>query len=334
MPADLEIAAASSAGQSSETVVCRSPSGKMGGVKPHQKIKYRQIQYFLAVADKLHFSKAAESLFVTQPTLSHQLAELEDQLGMRLFDRTGGSVRLTQAGEVFRTYAQRSVDAMAEGCTALAELDGLQRGDLRLGVTQSFIRRLMPPIIGEYRRRYPAVTLEVLDLSASEIERQLAEGTVHLGIAFAAALMEETEVETILQERLILLVRRDHLLATAKEVTWQQLAEHPLVLLGRSYSTRQMIDDYFAKAGVQQSVVCETNTIELMVGLVGATDLAAILPESAVQKTKEVTVIEIVNPKPVRTSALMWPRHRYRTLAAQMFAEIVRERFPTRVAVL
>jgi LysR family cyn operon transcriptional activator len=300
-------------------------------VKPKPAIKYRQLQYFLAVAESLHFSKAAESLFVTQPTLSHQLAELESQIGMPLFDRSGGVVRLTQAGAVLRDYAKRSIDAMEEGCVALSELEGLRRGELRLGVTQSFIRRLMPPIIAEFRLRYPAVQLHVFDLTANQIERQLAEGSVHLGIAFAPAMLEDTEVEMILEERLMLLVRRDHSLAAAPEVSWRQLASQPLVLLGRSYSTRQMIDDYFVEAGVIPTVACETNTIDLMVGLAATSDLAAILPESAVQQTGALSLLAIVDPVPVRTSALMWPRHRYRTVAAQAFAAIVKEHFPSKV---
>jgi LysR family cyn operon transcriptional activator len=279
------------------------------------------------VAHTLHFSKAAENLFVTQPTLSHQLSELETRIGMPLFDRTGGTVRLTQAGLVLLEYAKRSLDAVEEGCTALSELEGLQRGDLRLGVTQSFIRRQMPPIIDIFRQRYPAIQLHILDLNASQIERQLAEGSIHLGIAFAPATMEDTEVETILEERLMLLVRRDHPLASRGQLTWQQVSEHPLVLLTRSYSTRQMIDDYFSEAGVQPTVACETNTIDLMVGLAASTDMAAILPEHAVHPTTEMSMVGIVDPVPMRTSAIMWPRHRYRTLGALTFAQIVKESF-------
>lgn len=303
-------------------------------MKARPAIKYRQLQYFLAVADSLHFSKAAERLFVTQPTLSHQLAELESQIGTNLFDRTGGSVRLTQAGEIFRKYAKQSIDAMEEGCAALAELEGLQRGELCLGVTQSFNRRLMPPIIGDFRRRYPAVRLHIQTLTAAQIERQLAEGTVHLGIAFAPAKMEETEVEAILAEHLVLVVRRDHPLALSKEVTWAELAGHPLVLLSRGYSTRQMIDGYFAGANVEPNVACETDTIDLMFGLAVASDLAAVLPESAVETTADLAVLSIAEPVPMRTSALMWPRHRHRTQAAQAFATIVKERFPACLAVL
>lgn len=294
-------------------------------------IKYRQLQYFLAVAESLHFSKAAESLFVTQPTLSHQLAELEAQIGTPLFDRAGKAVRLTQAGEIFRGYARRSIDEMEAGCNALAELEGLQRGDLRIGVTQSFVRRLMPPIIGEFRQRHPAIRLHVDDMPANQIERQLREGALDLGIAFAPSLLEETELEPILEDRLLLVTRRDHPLGSRREVRMCELAGVALVLLSRDYSTRQLIDDYLRQAGVEADIACETNTIDLMIGLAMTSDLAAILPESAIQKMEEVCVLPIVDPAPVRTSALMWPRHKYRTLAARTFAQIVRDRFVARL---
>lgn len=290
-------------------------------------IKYRQLQYFLAVAQSLHFSKAAEKLFVTQPTLSHQLAELEAQLGTPLFDRSGKGVRLTQAGETFRAYAQRSIDEIEAGCNALAELEGLQRGDLSIGVTQSFVHRLMPPIIAEFLTRYPAVHLDVQEMTAGQIERQLAEGVLDLGIAFAPSALEDTELEPILEERLLLVARRDHPLANQPSVRMAELAGVPLVLLRRDYSTRQLIEDYMAQAGVKPTVACETNTIDLMRGLAGVSNLAAIMPESSVEKSPQLCVLPLVDPVPKRTSALLWSRHKFRTLAAKTFAQIVRDRF-------
>jgi LysR family cyn operon transcriptional activator len=290
-------------------------------------IKYRQLQYFLAVAESLHFSKAAEKLFVTQPTLSHQLAELEAQIGTPLFDRSGKAVLLTQAGEIFRAYAKRSIDEIEAGCNALAELEGLQRGELSIGVTQSFVHRLMPPIIGEFIERYPAVRLDVEEMTANQIERQLADGALDLGIAFAPTVLEETELEPILEERLLLVARSDHALANRSQVRMAELEGVRLVLLRREYSTRQLIEDYLAKAGVKPVVACETNTIDLMRGLAATTDLAAILPESSVEKSPHLCVLPLVDPVPVRTSALLWSRHKFRTLAAKTFAQIVRDRF-------
>ena len=290
-------------------------------------IKYRQLQYFLAVAESLHFSKAAEQLFVTQPTLSHQLAELEAQLGTPLFDRSGKTVRLTHAGSIFRDHARRSIAEMEAGCRALVELEGLQRGELTMGVNQSFVHRLLPPILGEFITRYPGLQLRVDEMSAGEVERRLAEGSLDLGIAFAPAVLEDTELEPILDERLLLVVRRDHPLARRSQVRLAELAEVPLVLLAREYATRRLIEKHLADAGVVPRVVCETNTVELMRGLAAASDLAAILPESSVEESPRLRVLPLVDPVPLRSSAILWPRHRFRTLAARTFAELLRERF-------
>jgi len=295
-------------------------------------IKYRQLQYFLAVAECLHFSKAAERLFVTQPTLSHQLSELEAQLGTPLFDRASKSVQLTQAGRVFREYAKNSIDAIEAGCAAIDELEGLQRGELRIGVTQSFIRRLIPPIVSEFRHRYPAIRLFVFDLTASQIERQLSEGALDLGIAFAPGLQPDTEVEPILQDRLLFVARRDHPLASGRrQVRLAELSGVPMAMLGREYFTRQLLEKYFSEADAELTVACETNTVDLIVGLTMTSDLASILPESGIQKSKELCVLPIIEPVLMRTSALLWPRNRFRTLAATTFAHIVRDRFVTRL---
>jgi LysR family transcriptional regulator, cyn operon transcriptional activator len=290
-------------------------------------IKYRQLQYFLAAAESLHFSKAAEQLFVTQPTLSHQLAELEAQLGTPLFDRSGKTVRLTHAGTVFRDHARRSIAEVEAGCRALVELEGLQRGEITMGVNQSFVHRLLPPILGEFITRYPGLQLRVDEMSAGEIERRLAEGSLDLGIAFAPAVLEDTELEPILDERLLLVVRAGHPLAQRPQVRLAELAGIPLVLLAREYATRRLIEKHLGEAGVVPQVACETNTVALMRGLAAASDLAAILPESSVEETPRLRVLPLVDPVPLRTSAILWPRHRFRTLAARAFAALLRERF-------
>lgn len=290
-------------------------------------IKYRQLQYFLAAAESLHFSKAAEQLFVTQPTLSHQLAELEAQLGTPLFDRSGKTVRLTHAGTVFRDHARRSIAEVEAGCRALVELEGLQRGEITMGVNQSFVHRLLPPILGEFITRYPGLQLRVDEMSAGEIERRLAEGSLDLGIAFAPTVLEDTELEPILDERLLLVVRAGHPLAQRPQVRLAELVGIPLVLLSREYATRRLIEKHLGEAGVVPQVACETNTVALMRGLAAASDLAAILPESSVEESPRLRVLPLVDPVPLRTSAILWPRHRFRTLAARTFAALLRERF-------
>ncbi len=290
-------------------------------------IKYRQLQYFLAAAETLHFSKAAESLFVTQPTLSHQLAELESQLGVLLFERQGKAVRLTQAGEIFRDHARRSMEEIEAGLNALAELDGLQRGELRIGINQTFVARLVPPILSEFLNQYPRIMLHVSDLTTRQIERELGDGQMDLGLAIVTGAAEEIEVEPILQENLVLVVGAGHKLARNERVSFADLQGTALVLLKREYATRQLIDSYFEQAGVAPLIACETNAIDLMRGLVGTSGLATIMTQSGVYGFGGLCTVPLVDPVPVRTSALLWPRHRPRSLAARTFAQLVRDHF-------
>lgn len=289
-------------------------------------IKLRQLEYFLAVAETLHFSKAAEKLFVTQPTLSHQLAELETHIGKALFDRSGKTIRLTQVGEVFHAYAKRSLAELAAGYTALDELEGLQRGKLRIGVSQSFIRKLLPPIVAEFMGRYPAIHLTVVEMMAPLIEQQVARGELDLGIAFVPTRLEDTGVEPLLEERLMLVTGIDHRLAARKRVRLTDLRNEPLVLLTRDYYTRNLIDQHFDQFGITPNIASETNAINLMMDLAAEANLATILPDSTIDLSARVKVIPIHDPVPIRVTALLWSKRHYQSVAAETFSQLLRER--------
>ncbi|PUA19480.1 transcriptional regulator CynR [Glaciimonas sp. PCH181] len=293
----------------------------------HSGIKLRQLQYFLAVAETLHFSKAAERLFVTQPTLSHQIAELETHIGMPLFDRAGKNVRITEAGEVFAAFATRALRELEGGCIALRELEGLQRGTLNIGASQSFVRKLFPPILGEFINRFPAIKLNIEEMTASEIETRLANGSLDLGIAFEPSVLEDTELEPLLKERLFLVVGHNNKFATRTSVRLIELSGEPMVFFTRVYSTRTLVDQFFDQAKATLNVVCETNSIDVMLGVVSQTNVATILPEGTIEKRPNIHVLPILDPVPMRVSALLWSRHSFRTFAARTFAQMVREHF-------
>ena len=124
-------------------------------------MELRHLRYFLAVADTVHFRRAAESLHVSQPTLSQQIRQLEKELGTTLFDRIGKGVRLTVAGETFRHYAQRILHVLDEAQVALLELEGLKRGKLYVGAVQTLNTYLIPPIIARFTTLHPGIFLSV-----------------------------------------------------------------------------------------------------------------------------------------------------------------------------
>ena len=289
-------------------------------------VKLRQVRYFLAVAEALNFTRAAERLGATQPTLSHQIGELEAMLGTPLFERGGRSLRLTAAGTLFQTFATRAVRQFESGLLALSELEGLMRGALRLGVIQSLTHTLLPPVFLAFAARHPAIEVCVTEKSAREIEADLAAGRFDLGIAFAPALDEEIEVEPVLQEELLLLVGADHALAAHPVVEMSRLGGVKMILLDRSYSTRRLVDRYLEQAGARPDVVCTTNSMAFMLATAGHDDVATIIPERAFDARMYPLLrsVRLRQPTPVRTSALLWPRYGLRTAAANAFADLVR----------
>ncbi|MET3762281.1 LysR substrate-binding domain-containing protein [Sphingomonas sp. UYEF23] len=302
-------------------------------IPPRSSIKLRQLEYFLAVARTLNFSKAADSIFVTQPTMSHQIAELESQIGAVLFNRNGKAVRLTEAGILFRAYAMRSLAELEAGRHALEELSGLQRGTLRVGVSQSFVRKLLPPILGAFIGRHPAVQLTVTEMTAGQIELALSQSELDLGIAFAPAVLDETVLEPLLEERLMLVMRASHPLAVHDQVAMRLLDGVAMASLSETFSTRSMIDHFLAQAGASPVIACETNSIAVMLGVVASSDVVAIIPEGAIIPARDIRIVQLTDPAPVRVSALLWSRHSFRSNAAEAFAIMLRTNFQNLLSV-
>lgn len=294
-------------------------------------LKFRQLQYFLAVAELEHFTQAAERLNVTQPTLSHQIADLEAQLGTPLFDRIGKSVRLTEAGKLFRGFAEASLLQIAAGRAALSELQGLERGALRIGVSQSFVRRLLPPLLGKFAQQHPGITIDVREMPALSIETGLAKGDLDLGVAYAPAILPETELEPLFEERLLLVVGHDHPMAGRGQIRLAELDRLPLVLFAPEYTTRIMLDSLLAEAGAAPHVVAESNSVSVLVGMAEATDIGTIVLESALSHQEDFAIVALTDPVPTRTSALLWSGQHFRSAAARRFAEMVREVFQTSI---
>lgn len=290
-------------------------------------IKLRQLEYFLAVAESLHFTNAAQALFVTQPTLSHQIAQLETRLGFPLLNRVGKKVTLTEAGRLFKAHASRALQELKAGQDALAELEGLARGELRIGIIQSFCFTLLPPLLEKFIGRYPTIRMRIENVPARAIEEGLARGHLDLGIAFAPATLEETQAEPILEERMLLVADRSHPLVRRKSCAVAQLDGKPMALLNEDFSTRQLIDRALAEAGAKPDVVCETNSIEVMLAAVRSGKLLTILPERAFTPHGGLVAVPLHDPTPRRVSALLWNRHSFRSRAARTFADMLRESF-------
>ena len=245
----------------------------------------RSLRYLLAVAEQHSFTRAAELLYVSQPTLSQQIKQLEESLEVQLLDRSGRSVRLTDAGEVYLHHARRALEELDSGKRAIHELQDLSRGSLRLGMTP-ITEYLAVPIVENFNRHYPGITMSTLEMSQDEIEDGVAENIIDLGIAFTNTLYSDShtgEIEThmLFIESLNLAVGDSHHLSGQETpINKFDLEQEPLVVLNTHFALRRHFDLYCLEHNITPNIAIEASSLSLIVEIVRLGRLATVLPST------------------------------------------------------
>lgn len=287
-------------------------------------MEIRQLRYFLDIAQTEHLTQSARNLFVTQSTLSHGLRQLEDELCVKLFDRVGRGLRLSQAGAAFQTYAGRALQEIEAGRMALTEMSGLQSGTLTVGVIPTFLNTLIPATVAAFSAAYPKVRIVVRDLRADPIEELLMTGQLDVGIAFHPTERAEIEAEPLFEERMLLVVGVGHPLMRRRSLAMKALAKVPLALLTRSFATRRLIDDAFHEAGVSPQIRVEMESVESLLAVCRSGVLASVVPERAAKQAEDLHSIALVSPQLVRRAGVLWRKDASRSAAAQEFIALLR----------
>lgn len=291
-------------------------------------MELRHIRYFVALAGSLNFTRAAERVHVTQSTLSHQIAQLEQELGARLFDRVGKKVQMTEAGEEFLAYATRALRELDRGIGALKPTGDELSGTVRVGATHTFNLGFIPACVATFMTRHPTVKVIVYELSADAIDAGIASGEIDLGIAYRPTSASELGFEPLYSEEMVLAVGDEHPFAKRKRVRMVELHRQRLVLLPSEFATRAMLDECFVACGAEPVVVAEMNTVAPMLGLAARTDIAAIVARSAVPANLGLHAIPLEAPTPVRTPGILWNRNARQAPQVQSFSAIVRKVAP------
>jgi len=286
----------------------------------------RHIRYFLAVAEHRNFTRAAEALHVSQPTLSQQIRQLEDTLCVQLLDRSGRTIRLTDAGAAWLLYAQRALQDLDAGRRAIHDVHDLSRGSLRLGMTPTFTAYLVGPLVDRFNQRYPGIILNIEEMSQERMEVLLNEDELDMGIAFADTHSPDIETEALLVEALAVVVGNSHPRARKRgALTPRDFEREAWVLLNETFATRHYIDHYCREHGVAPRIAVEANSISAVIGIVGCSQLATILPAAIARQNGDLSLLKLEPSLPQRTAALLRRKGAYRTAAARAFAEVATE---------
>lgn len=287
----------------------------------------RSLQYLIAIADYGSFTRAAEALYVSQPTLSQQIKQLEESLQTPLLDRSGRTIRLTDAGEIYLRHARRAWIEMDVGTRAINDTQDVSRGSLRLGWTP-ITDHLTCCLLENFNSRYPGISLSTLEMPQHDIKDAVIEGRIDVGIAFTepfSTKKQAGEINThiLFEETLCLAVGNAHPLAgKQKDISVHELGQESLVLLNNDFALRNQTDQYFLEHDISPRIAVETNSLSVIIEMVQFSPLSTVLPSSIVRTQCGLYSIMPWPEFPKKAVTLITRKDGYKSPACMAFSEM------------
>jgi len=261
----------------------------------------RRLQVFHTVARLLSFTKAAETLHMTQPAVTFQVRQLEEYFNTRLFDRTHNRISLTEVGQLVYDYADRIFDLYAEMDDSVKEITGDINGVLLIGASTTIAEYMLPVLLGDFKNKYPDVQIRLRVSNTDEIVAMVENNVIDLGVVEAPVANKSLAVELCRMDRLVAIVPSDHPLAHKTDVTVADLAQYPFIMREEGSGTREVITHYFAQAGLSMlnlNIVMELGSSEAIKGAVTSGMGISILSRVTIQKELQLNILHALDLSP------------------------------------
>ncbi len=290
-------------------------------------MRFLTLRYFNAVAKLGSIRKAADRLHVAPSALSRQIAQLEHELDTVLFERSKSGVRLTAAGEVLARHSHRIFRDIDRARSGIDDLRGLRRGEVSLWVIEGFVRGVLPDILADFQKRYPAVAFKVQTASTDQIVEALLEDQADIGITFNAAARAEIETIAEFPEPISCLVTPEHHYADRKALSLEEICKEPLALPDQSFGLRQSFERTVTRRKIVPKVILTTNSLELTITMAATGQFIAFKP--ALTVVSELTsgrlrAIPVTDPEfALAKSSISVHRDRPLSHAAQEFLKLL-----------
>ncbi|GAC1494533.1 MAG: LysR substrate-binding domain-containing protein [Candidatus Limnocylindrales bacterium] len=291
-------------------------------------MELHQLRYFVAVAEHRHFTRAAADLGVAQPSVSKQIRRLEAEIGDPLFDRRAGGVALTDAGAVLLPWAKRVLADLAAARAEVAGLATLEKGRLSVGATPSISTVLLPPVLAEFHRAHPGISLAVHEAGSRDLVRLLEAGDLDLALVVLPVPHDDLLATTaVLREDLVLAVPAGHALAKRRSVRIAELRGVPLVMFREGYDLRTTTIAACEAAGFHPVFAVEGAEMDGVLRMTAAGIGVAVVPGIVVERGGPLVAVRLTDPTLSRSIALAHHRGRRRSRAADAFASVLERRF-------
>ncbi len=286
----------------------------------------RSLQYLVAIAEHGSYTRAAEVLHVSQPTLSQQIKQLEESLQSPLLDRSGRTVQLTNAGEIYLKHARRAWGELDGGARAIHDVQNLSRGSLRLGWTP-ITDYLTCSLLENFNGLYPGININTLEMPQDDIEVSVAESRIDIGIVFSkpfatTARPNELETDVLFEEKLCVAVGKSHPRAKQQErMSVQNLGQESLALLNTDFALRRHVDDYCREHDIEPRFAIESSSFSAIISLIKHRPLATILPRSIVRQ-QALHAINLSPEMQRKEITLIYRKNGYKSPATVAFSEL------------
>lgn len=296
----------------------------------HANISTRLLHAFLALADCRHFGHAAERCHVSQSAFSVMIQKLEAAAGARLFERDTRNVTLTPEGELFVEVATQLVADIDAAFSDMNDYVARRKGRVGIAALPSLAAGWLPPVLAEYRRRYPGVTLELFDALSDQCLELLRQGKADIALTAPGAALGEFDTQPLASDPFYLVCRRDHPLAKKRRIKPAQLAGCELIHLARSTSVRQHVEALLQPSGTLNSGL-EVEHLATVAALVQSGLGVSLVPELTLFQFRlpELVAIPLDAPTLVRPLLIVTPRERGLSVAARGLLEMVEEKAQT-----
>jgi LysR family transcriptional regulator, cyn operon transcriptional activator len=296
-------------------------------------MELRHLRYFKVVAEMQHFHRAAQKLFITQPALSNQIKQLEEELNTKLFVRVGRNVKLSESGELVLSAAQRILNEAELLKETVSDIESGQSGSLKLGVLQSINALYLRKLVVEFDREHPNISLQIEEMTNHEIEVNLANGDIDIGIGFVLQKdYPKIDTEILFHEnwKLIMSHSQGDL---AQDILQGKTHNLKAVLLPERFETRKIVDKYFADNKIKYTNLTVVNSIYSILSLVENGHCFSILPEafSVIKSKHKLALFDLNPPLAPRTIGLLLAKDRMRKKTAQKFCALIKSQLSVNI---
>ena len=285
---------------------------------------FDQLEIFLEVARLSSFSRAAEKRFRTQPAVSSQIRAIEEEVGARLLDRSGGRVSLTAAGKLFFKYAEETIERRKTILTEIAETERVPRGEIVVGANEGTCLHILPEVFAQFKRDYSNVSVSIKRSDYAKILESIIENAVDFGVVSLPVNDNRLEAQLVHRDHLVVIVAPGHPLAVKKTVSVAEVATCPLVLPELGH-TRDALDALFYDHHVKPHIAMELDSSELLKRFVAAGVGIGFIARSNIEediRAKALVALTIADVHMTRDLALVFRKDRTLSRAARAFMEI------------